>query len=431
MLQIISFFLIILQVVLSIKKPIYGVAILLIVHNILPAFARIGAVSLNTAMIINSYLFVITHLIKKEKICNNNFWFPLTHLIFPLIVVGLFASMPLQVQIREFTQFFITGVLIFSIVYATTETMEDIQLLVVCYGMSFAIIAIYGIFTYAVKSNPLVLLYVASYGYEGDVWVEGGGIRGVLQGSATGNMDGPLAWGQVCVIMLPLFIAFREYWGKKIRWVCIALLAVNCVLCSKRSAILPMVIAVSYALFVIIGVSVRKVLVGLMSSCLFLIILFQIPAVQKVFDTNIKTSIFFWDDKLNVQKGGGGSDKSMRLEQFVAVNQQIADCPLQGKGQGFTTQHIAKFNNYTTVRAYESIVLSVLANSGYIGLLVWIVFFILLYRKTKGYEANKYDNALLHGCFLLNVILTGINTAAFFQFLVLIAIAIRKKTLAN
>lgn len=425
MLQIISLTIIILQVALSFKKPLYGVLVLLVAHNILPPFARIGSVSLNTAMIFISFLFVASHLVKRNMIWNKDIWLPLPRLIIPLLLIGLFASMPLSTQVHDLAQFFITGVLIFSLVYAACESSKDIRLLVYAYGISFAIIAVYGIFTYIIKSNPLVLLYTATYGYEGEVYVESDGMRGALLGSATGNMDGPLAWGQVCAIMLPLFIVFREYWNNKIKWICIALLALNCVLCTKRSAILPMVIAVCYAMFVVGNVSIKKTFVGLASSCLFLIVLFQIPAVQKVYDTNIKTSIFFWDDKLNTQKGGGGSDKSMRLEQFIAVNKQIADCPFQGKGQGFTSQYTSKFNNFTAVRAYESIVLSALANSGYIGLVVWAVFFALLFRKTKGIGESKYDNALLHGVFLLNILLTGINAAATFQYLVLIAIAIR------
>ena len=41
------------------------------------------------------------------------------------------------------------------------------------------------------------------------------------------------------------------------------------------------------------------------------------------YESNIKTSIFFWNDKLAEQQGLSGSNKEMRLHQVVYVNNLI------------------------------------------------------------------------------------------------------------
>ena len=59
------------------------------------------------------------------------------------------------------------------------------------------------------------------------------------------------------------------------------------------------------------------------------------------YESNIKTSIFFWNDKLAEQQGLSGSNKEMRLHQVVYVNNLI-------ENHFFIVTHFRKQGSYCT-----------------------------------------------------------------------------------
>ena len=75
------------------------------------------------------------------------------------------------------------------------------------------------------------------------------------------------------------------------------------------------------------------------------------------YESNIKTSIFFWNDKLAEQQGLSGSNKEMRLHQVVYVNNLIENHFFMGLGYGYPEIHSQKYGNNSDALFFESLYL--------------------------------------------------------------------------
>lgn len=127
------------------------------------------------------------------------------------------------------------------------------------------------------------------------------------------------------------------------------------------------------------------------------------------YESNIKTSIFFWDDKLAEQQDLSGSSKDMRLRQVIYTNKLIEDHFFTGMGYGYPEIHSQKYGNRSDALFFESLYLYAIASSGYIGLFVWLLFFYMNTKITKYSFTNPLHNYLFHGSYVLSVFLTNIS----------------------
>ena len=256
-------------------------------------------------------------------------------------------------------------------------------------------------------------------------------MRGVLDGGATGNMTGPLSWGQYSLIVL-LFSMFpiNNHYGflKKMRIPVIFVSFINCILSIKRSVIAPAIMAFGWFIMLLVKKK-RKYFAGIVASSLVgIICLFNIPAFSSVIESNILPSVMFWDDDYAMNHDVKGSSKEMRYDQFVYLHDKLLDSYLWGNGYGYTIEYNQKYDVSTPVKAFESIFLQVIANSGYIGLVVWLFFLIKCYNLTLGGNNKIRINACFHSLFFLSITLTGIQTSFWF-FMLVLAILYKKKIL--
>lgn len=103
-----------------------------------------------------------------------------------------------------------------------------------------------------------------------------------------------------------------------------------------------------------------------------------------------------------------GSSFDMRLEQFWGCFDIIEDCPLVGKGFGWTSFYIEQHTTHPVLLSFESLIFVVLCNEGIIGAIIWAIFFFWTIRDICGFK-DKFYLSLLLGIFLYYIFYSTIT----------------------
>lgn len=398
-------------VILSCYSINYGAAFFLLIHQLLPPLVRIGPMSLNTLMIVVLFTIVLIekHIKKKKEISWSIF--PVICVTLPISVLCLFSDMPLGYQLGGVIKLTITELLPYTIILASIQSEEDLNRLVKALFVGYIIIGVYGLITFFIQFNPLVFLFANYFGFEGDIWMgDEGEIRAGLSGCSTGNMVSPLSWGQFSLVILLLSLVYPSHKKiNKLQLFVIVLSLANCFLSTKRSVFTPAIFAVGCIVLCKGILTPQRILRIFFVISLVLGASFFIPSFQKIVKGNILSSIIFWDDDYAEKSNIGGSSKEMRFEQISYLHQNLLNNVLTGEGYGFAEQYGERYGNRTPVRGFESIYLQIVANSGYLGLFAWTMFFLVSYRRTWDYSLSKSSNVIFHLFYLLSLILTGIK----------------------
>jgi O-antigen ligase len=117
------------------------------------------------------------------------------------------------------------------------------------------------------------------------------------------------------------------------------------------------------------------------------------------------TSVFSSDSKKIY-----GSSSTLRFEQFEGALNEISDSPLVGKGFGWTGYYSSIKGDHPVMLAFESLIIVILCNNGFIGLIIWFIFFILILKLNRKITNVKTDILFLDltlGTYVLYSIGTG------------------------
>lgn len=115
------------------------------------------------------------------------------------------------------------------------------------------------------------------------------------------------------------------------------------------------------------------------------IIIENIPELSATID-----SIFIKDSR---QTNVEGSSIDMRMEQLNGCFREIQDCLIFGKGYEWCGYYMSIHDLHPVLLAFESLIFVVLCNSGIVGLCVWVITFVWLFRGV--YRMNKNVNVTL------------------------------------
>ena len=115
------------------------------------------------------------------------------------------------------------------------------------------------------------------------------------------------------------------------------------------------------------------------------IIIENIPELSATID-----SIFIKDSR---QTNVEGSSIDMRMEQLNGCFREIQDCLIFGKGYEWCGYYMSIHDLHPVLLAFESLIFVVLCNSGIVGLCVWFITFVWLFRGV--YRMNKNVNVTL------------------------------------
>ena len=424
--------LLLLYAIICLKSLSLGATIMVFVRFFVPSIVRVYSTSLNTAMTAILFIACFFNYLANKENRKKMFYsaFPFQYLIIPIALLCLFGFLPYDFQYKNLLQFTVTEILPFSLVFYSISQPSEVDRLIKVWCIAIFITSIYGIITYLIHSNPLILLCAYTFQYGGELYLgdEGDVIRGAMEGYATGISVNSLVWGQTCLICLlfiSLFPKFDKY--KYFKILLFFLISLNCFLSTKRSVIVPFLLLCTYILlhrYRFNKNNLRKLSFGIILIVLSLFYMSNNSGMRDLYDKNIKTSILFWDDNIAKDNDIGGSSFEMRYEQTIYLHKLLGAYFLQGLGYGFPSWHGEKYGGNTDMRHFESIFYQILSQSGYIGMVVWIIFFMkcILYGK-KSWNSSK-DRNIYYLCYIVSLILTGIQSSLY-AFMIFEAIIIK------
>ncbi len=201
------------------------------------------------------------------------------------------------------------------------------------------------------------------------------GDTGRMFGRISSTFNHPMLW---CVFLVNLFYVFWVIYDKKSKnrkYLYLMLLVSVCVFTSGvRSGLFALFIGLFIFILTTNSRRVRTQMIGV--SMLILGISSQIPYVQTYVG-----SMFASEEDTEIK----GSSVEMRILQLGGCLDEISSCPIQGKGYGWVEYYKVETKNgdHPVILGFESLLYSVLCESGFLGVAIWIIFIVLLFRTNR------------------------------------------------
>ncbi|WP_281752200.1 O-antigen ligase family protein [Neptunitalea chrysea] len=210
--------------------------------------------------------------------------------------------------------------------------------------------------------NPYIMAIFSMSGREFDqeyFMAEGGGR---VFGRISGVFDHPMTNGlflSFSLLFLMTKVNFNKLFKNKLLIFFILVNFICIVIIGVRSAIVGL--GFGLVMFLLKERKFNVMFAGLFGLVLVLIILSQIPGMEDF------TKSIVDPESSNVK----GSSLDMRTVQFEGCIDEIQNNFLFGNGFAWTSYYRLNFGTHPTMLAFESLIIMVLCNSGFIGLVLW------------------------------------------------------------
>lgn len=276
--------------------------------------------------------------------------------------------------------------------------------------VTIVVIMIYGFFCYLLGANP----YMAYISLVTDSDIDMSNVfqeevRGALKGRVSATFIHPLQYGQVCLLIFS-YLAFQIK-GKVWNGIYISILGmliISTVLTGARSSIFPILLSV---FFVFMSFPTQK-----MAKYLFLLVL-PIIIVYPMLSSNMRKTVdamvMVWSEKASEKADMHGSSINGRSDQLTAAFNIVKGNILFGNGKGYVK---TSGNEHPELYGYESIFLSEIVDGGIIGLLVFVIFYMILYNILIKECRNRLQRQRVRALmlpFFVSISLTGISYCFF------------------
>ena len=354
---------------------------LYVAYMILVPYMNIN-VGINLQWNMVNTLLLVAFLISFKKRKKSNFSFkPFIPFLFlflaQLLEMPFQSDVPLDFAFNSFRLNLMTYMILPFVIWNSAEDAKLCVQLKNTVVVSICIAFGYGLFlTTIAGQNPYQMLIMAANGEE---WNEhyaaigGGRIFGRIS-SVFGH---PMTYGLFLGMSLVYIYGIRDYFNKYV-WMVLQFGIIAAIfLCGIRSPIGALFVTVLVFLF--LNHKIKLMIQVGMVGCLGYAIISSIP------DLNSYVESIFSDDKSEV----AGSSMEMRMSQMEGCLIEIKNNPLFGKGYGWTGYYEQNFGDHPIMLAFESLAYVVLCNSGFVGVIIWIVFIAMYLKKAKLFLKNK------------------------------------------
>lgn len=235
----------------------------------------------------------------------------------------------------------------------------------------------YGLFlTTTNGQNPYQMLIMAA---NGEVWNESyaeiGGGR--MFGRISSVFGHPMTYGLFLGMAFIYIYTIKDYFKKYI-WVILMLGIIAAIfLCGIRSPIGAFFATV--VVFLLLNHKLKLMVQVSVVGCLVYAVISSVPELNSYVES------IFSDKKSDVS----GSSWEMRLMQFEGCLSEIRNNPLFGKGYAWVGWYKTNFGDHPVILSFESLIYVVLCNSGIIGIIIWVIFLIKLFKNTANISQNR------------------------------------------
>lgn len=246
--------------------------------------------------------------------------------------------------------------------------------LIVC----IVIICVYGLFLTRTQGiNPWLIAVLPLGGSEFNDGYAFSGMDGRIFGRISSTFSHPMTYGLFLCISLIFIWSQRDKMKWKIAYAILMLIGLNIIFCGVRSAIGGA--GVGICAYLLLKRKVKMALQVLILGCLLFVVVQQIPGMEDYVGSVV--------DIENKKQAVGGSSIDMRMEQLDGCFQEIQKCQFEGKGFGWVEFYKKNYGDHPVMLAFESMIYVVLCNNGYLGIVAWIIFIIMLFKlKWKNQE---------------------------------------------
>jgi hypothetical protein len=255
--------------------------------------------------------------------------------------------------------------------------------------ISVTIAGIYGIFLMKMEGlNPYVSM-LSNYFGKVDESIIFSKMEARLDFSTASKiqstMSHPMTWTLFLCFSLIIIWAMYLKNGNKMLWLLIGIVGFNVLISGVRTGIAALILGFIY--FLIRSRNFKLLILTLLILIILTLVVQSNDSLSNLFAsfTDIK------GQKNNVS----GSSVTMRLNQLQGAFNVIKGNELTGKGYGWTGYYWSLHGDHPVMLAFESLIFMVLCNSGFIGALIWIIFFLLLYRLNRRILTLKTDIFLM------------------------------------
>jgi hypothetical protein len=344
--------------------------------------------------LVNALLFVVFlyhALIKKSFNLKYQFILPFLFLYFSLLILSLFTNeIPWSFQFNGWRASFMQTCLVSFIVW--NLALADPKFLVYfkrAFLISITIAGIYGVLLMKMEGlNPYTSMLSDYFGKD-DMALRFSGMEGRLDFSTASKIQSTMAHPMTWTLMLSFSIiilwAINSKANNKILWFLMGLIGFNILISGVRTGIAALTIGFIY--FLIRNRNIKLIILTLIA----------VTAIALVVQSNEELSNLFtsFTDVSGQKSDVSGSSITMRLDQLQGAINEIEGNELTGKGYGWTGYYMSLNGTHPVILAFESLIFMVLCNSGYLGLMVWILFFFFLFLLNRKILALKTDIFLM------------------------------------
>lgn len=369
----------------TLKRPLYGLMYYFTVRMVIPASARVGSLSFNTIMLTVILLLTIAYFYKCYNMyCQQERRLLKSVLVFCFFIILLTFFSPLLSLTYQWGQLFQTvGTEILPSILLMYYLQKNEEVKVFCYVVAICALfsSLYGIYTYATSINPIYEFFNTSLKDSTDLEQYATNRYG-LTGISVGIYDDKIAMSLIS-FLLAMFLFDKEIIKLYTRYMLVGLTIVNMILTSQRSALLCFIIFILIQFWGRNQVKFRK------KAILFSVIggLFLLTIKIEVVDQFFLSIFFLFDDKAQDNINIDGSSSSMRISQLVnIIDYQDVFTIFTGQGYGFTHYYytvihdVSIYGTDNRFFGFESFLLRELMNVGIVGMIIWIILLVKVYK---------------------------------------------------
>lgn len=385
-------------VIIAMRNWALAIGLTLSIRILIPSFVRtpVPPFSLNVSICITLLAIIIVKMLflRKKQIIIPNPVYPCikNYILFLSVILLIPRDLSLAIQMPGWLKIvFIDLMPGFLICFCIKDKNQIKNILYFIYG-SILLAGVYGILSYVIKLNPYVLgmsiLYNNPFG-QIEMFEE---VRGALQGRTQGTLSHPLVWGQIVNVLLLFLLMIRTHIKKVIFMILFVVLFLNVIFCGSRAILLSAIIGIVLVLLRNPPKKIFKyIFITFLSSILLLGFASQNAKYQIYVDT-IEATLFFWDQEKSDDIDIKGSSVELRLRQLDGSLYLIRNDLFTGLGQGWIDDDYQRNGLHPVMLGFESIIYRKMVETGLIGLIVWLFFYISLYKKVSRYtKKNKIE----------------------------------------
>lgn len=417
--QIFIYIILLIELVLCLKKSIYGLCGLVSVRILIPEIVRVSSsisLSVNTCCVI----FLLLGVLKEGKLKKIKGAIPLTFFCF---FTSLFIALTLsdyedfKYQFFSTIKVFLTDFLPAILAFCVFENRTDSRLFVRAFAISVIISCSWAVITMLLGFNPynimISLLYKEDFMDTYDDFIGA---------ASSGTFTHTNGFGFFIPIAFSFLIIVLSYDKSKIYYLALILLLLGAICCQKRTCFVGLFVYLFFLLIFSKGSRLKTYIIryGIISVVVLLVAISMLPKESKVSNV-VMTSVFFWDDKVAEKNDIGGSSMEMRMEQITYPFVMVKDNLLFGKGSGYIDyyQHVEGELVHPVMKGFETLLSKIEVETGIMGFFIWSLFILKLMKETNLKDRSRIG--LFKGFWLSQLVVwlaSGFSSFAVFGVLV-------------